>query len=109
MAGTGAADHHGLVNVTGPRPAQTAPAQTAPAQTAPAQIAAVLVVGGGRARRRRIPLTVVPSPPGYPWQAEFLLVRPDQHIAWRGHPAGMDLETAAGFARQPETSHARTS
>jgi 2-polyprenyl-6-methoxyphenol hydroxylase-like FAD-dependent oxidoreductase len=62
-----------------------------------------------RARRRRIPLTVVPSPPGYPWQAEFLLVRPDQHIAWRGHPAGMDLETAAGFARQPETSHARTS
>ena len=26
------------------------------------------------------------------------LVRPDQHIAWRaGDPAGIDLETAAGF------------
>jgi FAD binding domain len=64
-----------------------------------------------RARRRRIPLTVVPSPPDYPWQAEFLLVRPDQHIAWRaGDPVGLDLETAAGFGlRLPaETSRART-
>ncbi len=51
-----------------------------------------------RAARRRIPLAVTPSPPGYPWQAEFLLVRPDQHIAWRADdPAGLDIESAAGF------------
>ena len=51
-----------------------------------------------RARRRRIPLTLVEAPASYPWHEEFLLVRPDQHIAWRaGDPAGIDLETAAGF------------
>jgi hypothetical protein len=37
-------------------------------------------------------------PPDYPWPAEFLLVRPDQHIAWRAaDPAGLDIETAAGL------------
>ena len=51
-----------------------------------------------RARRRRIPLTLAESPPDYPWRAEFLLVRPDQHIAWRAEdPAGIDIETAAGL------------
>ena len=51
-----------------------------------------------RAARRRIPLTVTEAPPDYPWREEFLLVRPDQHIAWRaGDPAGLDIETAAGF------------
>ncbi len=50
-----------------------------------------------RARRRRIPLTLAESPPDYPWRSEFLLVRPDQHIAWRAEdPAGIDIETAAG-------------
>jgi hypothetical protein len=30
---------------------------------------------------------------------ETRMVRPDQHIAWRAaDPAGIDLETAAGFA-----------
>jgi 2-polyprenyl-6-methoxyphenol hydroxylase-like FAD-dependent oxidoreductase len=51
-----------------------------------------------RAARRRIPLTVTEAPPDYPWREEFLLIRPDQHIAWRaGDPAGLDIETAAGF------------
>jgi len=51
-----------------------------------------------RARRLRIPLALVQPPASYPWRGEFLLVRPDQHIAWRAAgPAGIDLETAAGF------------
>jgi 2-polyprenyl-6-methoxyphenol hydroxylase-like FAD-dependent oxidoreductase len=55
-----------------------------------------------RAGRRRIPLTLAEAPASYPWRDEFLLVRPDQHIAWRaGDPAGIDLETAAGWAPGP--------
>jgi 2-polyprenyl-6-methoxyphenol hydroxylase-like FAD-dependent oxidoreductase len=51
----------------------------------------------GRAGRLGIPLTVAALPADYPWPGEFLLVRPDQHIAWRaGDPAGLDIETAAG-------------
>jgi 2-polyprenyl-6-methoxyphenol hydroxylase-like FAD-dependent oxidoreductase len=51
-----------------------------------------------RARERRIPLTLAAPPPGYPWREEFLLVRPDQHIAWRaGDPDRIDLDAAAGF------------
>ena len=51
-----------------------------------------------RARRHRIPLTLAESPPDYPWRTEFLLVRPDQHIAWRAdRPADLDIETAAGL------------
>jgi hypothetical protein len=50
-----------------------------------------------RARALRIPLTVTAAPRDYPWQGEFLLVRPDQHIAWRaGDPAGIDLAAAVG-------------
>jgi len=52
-----------------------------------------------RARGLRIPLTPAEPPASYPWRDEFLLVRPDQHIAWRAaDPAGIDLETAAGLA-----------
>jgi len=50
-----------------------------------------------RARDRHIPLTVLPAPPSYPWADEFLLVRPDQHIAWRApDPADIDIEAAVG-------------
>ena len=50
-----------------------------------------------RARDRHIPLTVVQAPPCYPWAEEFLLVRPDQHIAWRADdPADIDIEAAVG-------------
>lgn len=49
-----------------------------------------------RARALRIPLTVTAAPADYPWR-EFLLVRPDQHIAWRADdPAGIDLAAAVG-------------
>ena len=52
-----------------------------------------------RAARRRIPLELVHAPASYPWAQEFLLVRPDQHIAWRAaDPAGIDIEAAAGLA-----------
>jgi hypothetical protein len=48
-----------------------------------------------RAARRRIPLAVVHAPASYPWSKEFLLVRPDQHIAWRADdPAALDIEAA---------------
>jgi 2-polyprenyl-6-methoxyphenol hydroxylase-like FAD-dependent oxidoreductase len=50
-----------------------------------------------RARRRRIRLALTPSPPP-PWPDEFLLVRPDQHIAARAaDAAGIDLDLAAGY------------
>jgi hypothetical protein len=50
-----------------------------------------------RARRRGIPLTVLRAPREYPWGAEFLLVRPDQHIAWRAAgPAQIDLDLVTG-------------
>ena len=55
-----------------------------------------------RARRRRIPLALAEPPPDYPWRSEFLLVRPDQHIAWRAEdPAGLDIETAVGLHLDP--------
>jgi hypothetical protein len=39
----------------------------------------------------------VESPPP-PWPDEFLLVRPDQHIAARAaNAAGIDLDLAAGY------------
>ncbi len=51
-----------------------------------------------RARHRGIPLGLTPTPPAYPWPGEFLLVRPDQHIAWRAaDPADLDIEAAAGL------------
>jgi hypothetical protein len=51
-----------------------------------------------RARRRGIPLALTEAPAAYPWPGEFLLARPDQHIAWRAaDPADLDLEAAAGL------------
>jgi 2-polyprenyl-6-methoxyphenol hydroxylase-like FAD-dependent oxidoreductase len=50
-----------------------------------------------RARARGLPVTVAQPPPGYRWQDEFLLVRPDQHIAWRaGDPHDIDLDIVTG-------------
>jgi hypothetical protein len=73
-----------------------------PADSAAAAVADLV----RRAARRRIPLTVAESPPGYPWPDEFLLVRPDQHIAWRADdPAGLDIETAAGFNLAGRRAH----
>jgi 2-polyprenyl-6-methoxyphenol hydroxylase-like FAD-dependent oxidoreductase len=52
-----------------------------------------------RARARGIPLTLAQAPPGYPWRDEFLLVRPDQHIAWRaGDPDCIDLDLITGLS-----------
>lgn len=54
----------------------------------------------GRARARGIPLAAAEPPPGYPWQGEYLLVRPDQHIAWRAaDPDDIDLDAVTG--REP--------
>jgi 2-polyprenyl-6-methoxyphenol hydroxylase-like FAD-dependent oxidoreductase len=50
-----------------------------------------------QASRRGIPLSLVDAPSSYPWRTEFLLVRPDQHIAWRASdPAGIDLDLVTG-------------
>ncbi len=55
-----------------------------------------------RARRERIPLALVEPPPSYPWREEFLLVRPDQHIAWRAaDPAEIDIGLVTGHAASP--------
>lgn len=63
-----------------------------PAGAAAASVAAL----PERSRALPVPLTVIAAPAGYPWQ-EFLLVRPDQHIAWRADdPAGIDLAAAVG-------------
>ena len=52
-----------------------------------------------RARARGIPLAVAEPPASYPWREEYLLVRPDQHIAWRTcDPADIDLGLATGRA-----------
>jgi 2-polyprenyl-6-methoxyphenol hydroxylase-like FAD-dependent oxidoreductase len=51
------------------------------------------------ARGRGIPLAAVEPPPGYPWRDDFLLVRPDQHVAWRASdPGGIDLDVATGLS-----------
>jgi len=53
-----------------------------------------------RAHGAGIPFAVLDAPPGYPCP-DYLLVRPDQHIAWRsGGPAGLDIEAAAGYRAQ---------
>jgi len=44
-----------------------------------------------------IPLEVVDAPPGYGWVNDFLLVRPDQHVAGRAaSPLDLDLAAAVG-------------
>jgi 2-polyprenyl-6-methoxyphenol hydroxylase-like FAD-dependent oxidoreductase len=49
------------------------------------------------AGERGVPLTMVAPPAGYPWRDEFLLVRPDQHIAWRTtDPTSINLDLVIG-------------
>lgn len=44
-----------------------------------------------------IPLTMLNAPTDYPWRDEFLLVRPDQHVAWRSRSAAdVNLAVATG-------------
>jgi 2-polyprenyl-6-methoxyphenol hydroxylase-like FAD-dependent oxidoreductase len=51
----------------------------------------------GRAAAMRIPLRIVEPPADFPWRSEYLLVRPDQHIAWRASdPAAIDLDVVTG-------------
>jgi 2-polyprenyl-6-methoxyphenol hydroxylase-like FAD-dependent oxidoreductase len=51
-----------------------------------------------RARARGIPLTVREPPADYGWREEYLLVRPDQHIAWRASdPDDIDLDVVTGL------------
>jgi hypothetical protein len=51
----------------------------------------------GRAHGLGFPLALREPPQDYPWRVEFLLVRPDQHIAWRAaDPASIDLEVVTG-------------
>jgi 2-polyprenyl-6-methoxyphenol hydroxylase-like FAD-dependent oxidoreductase len=57
------------------------------------------------ARRRGIPLALREPPEDYPWHGEFLLVRPDQHIAWRAaDPAGIDIGMVTGRAIRSTTA-----
>ncbi len=50
-----------------------------------------------RAAERGIPLKLLKTPLSYPWHDEFLLVRPDQHIAWQAtDPTEINIEMAAG-------------
>jgi 2-polyprenyl-6-methoxyphenol hydroxylase-like FAD-dependent oxidoreductase len=63
----------------------------------------------GRARHGGIPLEVLRAPADYPWGREFLLVRPDQHIAWRARDAAqIDLDLVTGHlgAGQPAAGDA---
>jgi hypothetical protein len=51
-----------------------------------------------RARERGIPLTLLEPPRDYPFGNQFLLIRPDQHIAWRADdPDDIDLDTVTGI------------
>ncbi|WP_194896274.1 FAD-dependent monooxygenase [Catenulispora pinisilvae] len=61
-----------------------------------------------RAEQLGVPLTLLEPPPSDLWREEFLLVRPDQHIAWRADAvADIDLDLAVGSAQRrrgvPET------
>jgi 2-polyprenyl-6-methoxyphenol hydroxylase-like FAD-dependent oxidoreductase len=50
-----------------------------------------------RARARGVPMTLCEPPADYPWREEYLLVRPDQHIAWRASdPDDVDLDVVTG-------------
>jgi hypothetical protein len=47
----------------------------------------------------RVPVSFMQAPPSYPWHDDYLLVRPDQHIAWRGtSPAPADIDAALSAA-----------
>jgi 2-polyprenyl-6-methoxyphenol hydroxylase-like FAD-dependent oxidoreductase len=52
-----------------------------------------------RARDLGLPLTIYEPPADYPWREDFLLVRPDQHIAWRDSDCDrIDLDVVTGRA-----------
>ncbi len=52
-----------------------------------------------QATERGLPLTLCEPPADYPWRDEFLLVRPDQHIAWRDSDCDrIDLDVVTGRA-----------
>ena len=54
-----------------------------------------------RARRDGVPLTLFEPPQSSRWPDEFLLVRPDQHIAWRADDVSdIDLGPATGHDSQ---------
>lgn len=60
-----------------------------------------------RCRDRGVPISVVELPADYPWATEFLLVRPDQHIAWRAeHADDIDLDLVLGVRPMALTEHA---
>lgn len=60
-----------------------------------------------RSRDNGIPISVVELPADYPWPTEFLLVRPDHHIAWRGeHIVDIDLDLVLGCQPVALTEHA---
>jgi 2-polyprenyl-6-methoxyphenol hydroxylase-like FAD-dependent oxidoreductase len=62
-----------------------------------------------RARERGLPLTLCQPPADYPWRDEFLLIRPDQHIAWRAaDPGRIDLDVVTGRAISRETGASTT-
>jgi hypothetical protein len=68
-----------------------------PVRDSPAAIAAL----AARARGLGIPLALREPPRDYPWRDEFLLVRPDQRIAWRAaDPARIDLAVVTGGPQQ---------
>jgi 2-polyprenyl-6-methoxyphenol hydroxylase-like FAD-dependent oxidoreductase len=64
-----------------------------PVRARPAAVAAL----AAEARERQMPLALVQAPATYPWREEYVLVRPDQHIAWRtSDPADIDLDIVTG-------------
>jgi len=66
-----------------------------PIDRAPQQIAAL----ERQAAELGVPLEVVATPSAYSWADDFLLVRPDQHIAARAtEPSGLDLAAAVGHS-----------
>jgi 2-polyprenyl-6-methoxyphenol hydroxylase-like FAD-dependent oxidoreductase len=47
----------------------------------------------------KVPLAFVLAPRSYPWREDYLLVRPDQHIAWRAaDPLPADIQQALSAA-----------
>jgi len=54
-----------------------------------------------RARELGIQLRLVEPPAAYPWRDEYLLIRPDQHIAWRtADPHCIDFNLVTGATPQ---------
>lgn len=61
-----------------------------------------LAAPAAEAERLGVPLTVIPVPSDWDWPEEFLLVRPDQHIAWRGRDFETSLLPQICGTTQPE-------